>query len=274
MPAAARIRLQRGKLVSAADWHRLRDLGNQLLNVPRPAAHRSLQGQDRFAIALKQAGAARRTVLQGLHQRLVHLGIESGDRLKELATANTRLAALDLKTTDSHKVLTELLAAWPDDSNDVLRAVVSQTESIREALGELNEPARSNLKAGVHHATVGAEVRDHLGMLEGRLAAAENEQPLTKDWILSWNRTAQQLIQRLIVQPPAPSPTAPSPGLPPSAAQPTRQPLSNAVLLKARVNPADGEAVSQFLADVRKALATQGGAKSINVVVVREEDVE
>ena len=272
MPAAARIRLQRGKLVSAADWHRLRDLGNQLLNVPRPAAHRSLQGQDRFALALKQAGGARRTVLQGLHQRLVHLGIESGDRLKELAAANTRLAPLDWKTTDSHKVLTELLAAWPDEGDDVLRAVVSQAESVRDALGELNEHARSNLKAGVHHATVGADARDHLAMLEGRLAAAQNEQPLTKDWIRSWNRTAQQLIQSLIVQPPVPLPPAPAPGLPPSAPRPTNQPLSNAVLVKARVNPTDGDALSGFLTEVRKALIAQG--KSINVVLVREEDPE
>ena len=56
MPQTTRVRLQRGKLVSAADWHRLRDLGNQLFEEPRPPAHRSLQGQDRFAAALRAAG--------------------------------------------------------------------------------------------------------------------------------------------------------------------------------------------------------------------------
>ena len=116
MPQTTRVRLQRGKLVSAADWHRLRDLGNQLFEEPRPPAHRSLQGQDRFAAALSERGQAKRTVLQGLHSRLVHLGVEQGDRLTELSTANTRLGALAQTTTDSHKVLAELLAAWPDDS--------------------------------------------------------------------------------------------------------------------------------------------------------------
>src|SRR5439155_18689034 len=84
MSATVRIRLQRGKLVSAADWHRLRDLGNQLFSVQRPPAHRSLQGQDKFATALRQAGQEKRTVIQqGLHQRLVHVGVDQGERLKE-----------------------------------------------------------------------------------------------------------------------------------------------------------------------------------------------
>jgi len=85
-----------------------------------------LQGQDRFAIALKQSGEGKRTVLQGLHERLVHLGVTAGDRLKEVATANTRLAALGQATADSYKVLTELLAVWPDDASDPMRSVVQQ----------------------------------------------------------------------------------------------------------------------------------------------------
>lgn len=273
MPATARIRLQRGKLVSAADWHRLRDLGNQLLGVARPPAHRSLQAQDRFSAALNQAGAQRRTVLQGLYQRLVHLGVEGGGRLTEIATANTRLAALALTTTDSHKVLTDLLAAWPDEAADALRDVTNQAEAVRDALGELNEHARTNLKAGVNHQTVGGEARDHLDLLDGHLSAAQAEQPLTKEWIQSWNRTAQKLIQRLIEQPPPPPPEPPGP--PPPAPPPVPQPPTppSAVLVKGRVDPSDGDAVSQFLADVRKALASQG-SKSINLALVREDDPE
>ena len=163
MSQTTRIRLQRGKLVGAADWHRLRDLGNQLFELPRPAAHRSLQGQDRFTTELRAKGQQKRTVLQGLHTRLVHLGVDKGDRLTELSTANTRLGPLAQNTTDTHKVLTELLAAWPDDASDALRIIVPQAETLRDVLGELNEHARANLAAGVNHPVVGTEVRGHLG---------------------------------------------------------------------------------------------------------------
>lgn len=268
MPQATRIRLQRGKLVSAADWHRLRDLGNQLFEVPRPPAHRSLQGQDRFTSSLRTKGQAKRTVLQGLHSRLVHLGVEQGGRLNELSTANSRLAALAQTTTDSHKVLTELLAAWPDDASDPQRTIVQQAESIRDALGELNEHARSNLKSGVNHAAIGMEVRGHLSVLDGRLAATQAEQPVTKDWISTWNKKAQELIKRLIEQPQPPTP--PVPPLPPV---PPPVPPPRAVIFKARVDPTNADAISSFLAQARKALATLG-KKPINVVLIREEDEE
>ena len=140
MPPSTRVRLQRGKLVSPADWHRLRDLGSHLFNEARPPAHRSLQGQDRFAKTLRDQGQARRTVLQALHTRLVHLDVEGGDRLKEIATANARLSPLALTTTDSHKIFTDLLAAWPDDALDPIRAVVQQADVIR---GHARRPQRS-----------------------------------------------------------------------------------------------------------------------------------
>lgn len=272
MSQTTRIRLQRGKLVSAADWHRLRDLGNQLFEEPRPAAHRSLQGQDRFTAALRTRGQAKRTVLQALHTRLVHLGVEQGDRLKELSTANARLGPLAQTTTDSHKVLSELLAAWPDDASDALRTIVQQAESLRDALGELNEHARANLKAGMSHPAVGAEVSGHLSALAGRLAAAQAEQPLSKDWISTWNKKAQELIKRLIEQPQTPQPPQPPTGggvQPPVPPPPT--PCS--VLVKARVNPTDADAISAFLADVRKAL-TEQGTKPISVALVKTEENE
>jgi hypothetical protein len=267
MPPTTRVRLQRGKLVSAADWHRLRDLGNQLFEEPRPPAHRSLQGQDRFAAALRGRGQAKRTVLQGLHSRLVHLGVEQGDRLTELSTANTRLGAVAQATTDSHKVLSELLAGWTDDNSDAIRSIVQQAETIRDALGELNEHARAHLKAGVQHAAIGVEVRGHLSALEGRLAAAQAEQPLTKEWISTWNKKAQELIKRLIEQPQPPTP--PEPPQPPIVAPSAPR----VVLLKVRVDPSDADAISSFLAQARKALSDQSG-KSINVVLTREEDAE
>lgn len=276
MSQTTRIRLQRGKLVSAADWHRLRDLGNQLFEVPRPAAHRSLQGQDRFTAELRAKGQSKRTVLQGLHSRLVHLGVDRGDRLEELSAANTRLGPLAQTTTDSHKVLTELLAAWPDDTSDALRTIVQQAETLRDALGELNEHARANLEAGVSHPVIGTEVRGHLSALEGRLAAAQAEQPLTRDWIATWNRKAQELIKRLIEQPQPPGVPQPPLGTPRSP-----QPLAGrgpevtprAVLLEKRVNPTDADAISDFLAEVRRTL-TQQGTKPISVALVRTEELE
>lgn len=276
MSQTTRIRLQRGKLLSAADWHRLRDLGNQLFEEPRPAAHRSLQGQDRFTAALRTKAQSKRTVLQGLHTRLVHLGVEQGDRLAELSTANTRLAPLAQSTTDTHKVLSELLAAWPDDASDAVRTIVQQAESIRDALGELNEHARGNLKAGVNHPVVGTEVRGHLSALEGRIAAAQAEQPLTKDWVTTWNKNAQELIKRLIEQPQAPA--GPQSGLPAQnvsggVASAVVAPPGRSVLVKARLNPADADGVSSFLAQVRKALTEQGN-KPIRIALVRTEPEE
>jgi hypothetical protein len=280
MSQATRIRLQRGKLLSAADWHRLRDLGNQLFEEPRPAAHRSLQGQDRFTATLRTKGQAKRNVLQGLHSRLVQLGIESGKRLLEISSANTRLGPLAQNTTDTHKVLTELLAAWPDAS-DSLRTIVQQAESLRDAIADLNDHARANLNAGVNHPVVGSEVRSHLSGLEGRLAAAQAEQPLTKDWVATWNKKAQELIKRLIEQPQPPvvqaspvgSSTSAAAAPPPAPSGSSSQLAPRNVLLKRRVNPNDADAISDFLAEIRKAL-TEQGTKPISLALIRTEDSE
>jgi hypothetical protein len=267
MSPTIRIRLQRGKLVGAAEWHRLRDLGNHLFGISRPPANRSLQGQDRFATALKEQGQAKRTVLQGLHERLIHLGVEQGARLAEIASANSRLAALALSTTDSHKVVTELLAAWPDDASDPLRSVVQQAEALRDALGELNEHARSSLQAGVSHPSVGAEAAEHLSSLSGRLCAAQAELPFDGPWVQDWSKKAQVLIHQLIARPQVVD--APVIQAPKAGEQP--KPSARAVLANARINPKDAQAVSDFLEQVRRAVAQQSG-KSIHLVVLREED--
>lgn len=258
MPPTARLRLQRGKLVSAAEWHRLRELGDHLFNVDRPSPHRSLQGQDRFAAKLKECGQAKRAVVQRLHERLVKLGVDAGERLKELADANARLAPLGQSTLDSHKVLTELLALWPDNPGDPLRSIVQEADVITVALGDLNEHARANLGAGAQHGSFGTEVREHLATLASRLAAAQAAQPLTKDWIQSWNRTAQDLTRKLIEQP---------------AATPTPAPRPRAVLCKARLDPGDEAAVSAFMKEVGKAIAKAGSGR-ISLKLVQEEDGE
>ncbi|MDQ3363903.1 MAG: DUF6079 family protein [Myxococcota bacterium] len=280
MSPTTRIRLQRGKLVSAADWHRLRDLGNQLFDEPRPAAHRSLQGQDRFMAALRAKGQTKRTVVQGLHARLVHLGLAKGDRLTELSTANTRLAALAQSTTDSHKVLSELLAAWPDDASDPVRAIVQQAEALRDALGDLNEDARATLTAGGGHAEIGTEVHSHQVALEGRLAATQAEQPITKEWIASWNKKAQELIKQLVARPQQPVGgggvvSTGSGGVSTSGGNVTPggsvQPAPNSVLVTKTLDPTDADEVSSFLAEVKKALGSQG-TKPITVTLVRTKE--
>jgi hypothetical protein len=267
MPQAARIRLQRGKLVSAADWHRLRDLGDQLLGVPRPPAHRSLQSQDNFIKSLHDKGEGRWRILQALHTRLVGLGVEQGERLREVLVADTRLSVLVQSTTDSYKVGTELLAAWPDNAPDPVRAIVQQAESILDALSELNEEAWSHLKAGISHPTVGIEVLDHLSALDRRLAAAQAQQSLTHSWVATWNSKAQSLVGSLIAQRPATEPIAPIPAGT-ALVLPT---ASRSVLLEARLNPLDADAISSFLAQARKALSEQG-TKPISVVLVRKEE--
>ena len=173
-------------------------------------------------------------------------------------------------TTDSWKVLTGLLAVWPDDASDPLRGLVQQAEAIRDALGELNENARKNLKFGVNHPAVGTEVCDHLGALDQRLSAMQAEQPLACDWVQTWNQKAQELIHRLLERP-APL-ASPAPELPrPPDAFLSPVPHASSILLETRLNPIDADAVTGFLAELRNSLAAQGG-REIHVVVRREED--
>jgi hypothetical protein len=273
MPPSIRIRLQRGTLIEAADWHRLRDLGNDLFGHKRPPAHRSLQTQDRFAEELHAHGQAKRNTIQALYQRLIHLGVTRSERGEELSTANTRLAALQSKTTDSTKTLTQLLAAWPTDGSDPLCAVVRKAEDIRDALAELNEHARKNLEAAKTHATLGPPVQDHLTLLERHLAGTQAELPLTAAWIKKWNADAQALVQRLLEQPAPPRATGGGGtiGQPP---EPTLvvAPLlpKSAILCVGRLDPSDPDAVEAFLANVRQALVELGGGH-VQVAVVRQE---
>lgn len=275
MPQAVRVRLQRGTLVGAAEWHRLRDLGSQLFGLDRPPSHRSLQGQDRFAARLKEAGRARRVVLQGLHELLVkELGVEGGERLRELATANERLAPVAHTTTDSFRVLTELLAAWPDDASDPLRALVHQAEAIRDALGKLSESARRNLQAGASHPAVGAEARAHLDALDRLLAAGQAERPITREWIERWNKEAQALIQRLIERPvsqPEPDEPAPQPPRPPQPGPEKSAPPAAGLLCEADLDPGDPDAVSGFLVRVRQALSGLGSG-AVRLALIRRDD--
>jgi hypothetical protein len=263
------IRLQRGKIVDAAAWHRLRDLGPDLLNAQRPEAHRSLQAQDRFAAELQKLGRERRTVLQAVHERIVSLGVSQGGRLGEIATANERLAPLARDTRDSSAVLLALLEAWPEEGADPVRMLVKRIEPLRNALSEIDERGVATLRTGAGDSGAAAQARDHVAGLEDRLTASDVDRPVTIEWVRSWNKTAHGIIQKLVVRPvPEPPPDErprPEPPLP----APPRPGVR--VLHEARIDVEDPDAVSQFLADVRRVLGAVGKGM-IRLVLRREED--
>lgn len=264
MPSGARIRLERGRVVAAPDWHRLRDLGSDLLGASRPAATRSLLTQDRYASILAAKGRERRDVLQSVHERLVRLGVDPGAaRTTEIATANARLAALVQSSTDSHRLLSEFLAAWPEEEPASLRILTGRIEAIRDALAELDEHARGHLRAAIAHPVLGGEASAHLEDLDQRLSASQADSPLTREWVATWNRAARDLVGRLVARPAPLPPPAPDPvPLPPRPAR--------SVLVRKRIRPGDASALDRFMNEVRSVLSRLEG-DDVEIVLLREE---
>lgn len=282
MPATVSVRLQRGTLLGAAEWARLRDLGYHLFGLPRPPANRSLQAQDRFAEQLRKEGSSKRQTIQALHERVMHLGAEKGRRLDELAQANERLAPLAQSTTESHKVLSALLALWPDDTADPVRTVVFQAAQTRDALTEVTDSLLDNLRAGASNAVVGPEVQAHLATFIERLEAAHAAQPITREWVRDFVTVGQKLVQRLIEVPKV-APIAPATPATPSTAPPDTTPAvvtppnvtppeghaPAAVLLTQKVKTGDADELGAFVGALRAALQKQGG--TLKVTVTTEE---
>jgi hypothetical protein len=269
MPTSVPVRLERGKLVDAAQWSRLRELAVQLLGLPQPPAQRSLQQQDKLAAAMRQRGVERKSALSGVYERLWHLGVEGGPRRDEIAMANERLGPLAQQTTDSYGVLTGLLGKWPDRADDPVRAVVQGIEQAREALASLDDRARDHLAKGRGHAAVGALVANHLDALVAYVTAASAERPLTKAWVTGWNRHAEELISQLIAAPlPAPGPVPPGP-LPPGPVTPAPPP--DRVLHDAKISLTNKAAVSDLVSTLKTKLERAVGGK-VRVVITREDD--
>jgi hypothetical protein len=272
MPASAAVRLERGKLVGPAEWSRLRELAVHMLELPQPPSQRSLQQQDKLAVAMRQRGIERRQVLSGVYQRLGHLGVESGDRRNEIATANERLAPLAEHTTDSFKVLTALLAKWPDQADDPLRAVVQGIEVARAALAQLDDRARDHLAKGHGHPTVGPLATEHLESLASYLSAASAERPITATWITTWNKRAQELIAQMISAPgrgPAPGP-GPGPGPGPVPPKPPAPPPER-ILYNDVVTVGVKSAVNDALATIKAKLDAAPRGR-VRVTITREDD--
>lgn len=271
MSPSIQVRLERGSLVGHAEWGRLRDLGQQLFGLDKPAPHRSLQIQDRFAAQLRERGQTKRIALQGLHSRLVQLGAEGSDRTTEIAAASERLAPLAISTTDSFSTLTQLLGKWTDDASDPLRALIDDVDAIGGALDKLNENARKNLRSGASHPVVGSETVDHLAKLDACLAARQAERPLTSVWVEDWNKRAQELVHALLQQPadPGGGDSPPRPDLPEPADAPA---ASSSVLCSTALDPRDAAAVGGLLEEISGALAKLPDGRVR--VVVRVEEAE
>ena len=194
-PVGTPIRLQRGRLVAAADWQRLRELGQQLFDIPQPPSHRSLQIQDRFVSDLIRAGRERRTTIQNLHHRLVNPGPGAGSAPhRAVRTRNTRLAPLDTKSTDSWQVLADLAAQWPDPSPGPLGEVVKKASALHGAVNLLQDATRTTLQGGFHH----AGVREHLADLDTCLSASQSDRQVDAAWITTWNQKAERLLGEIV----------------------------------------------------------------------------
>ena len=209
--------------------------------------------------------------MEGLHERLVHLGA-TGARSAEVGNANDRLKALSRPTTDSHKVLTELLAAWPDQVEDPLRAVVQGAPALLDALAKLDDGARAHLEKGRSHPTVGAAVAAHLDELVAALAMASAERPVTGEWIGGWNRRSQELIASMIathgtVEVTLGAVTAKGTGAIGPSPQP---PDAGRVVYAETVNLAAKAAIPNLVAAIRGAL--EGRRGRVRVTITREDD--
>lgn len=285
MPTSARIRLQRGQLVSTAEWHRLRDLAQQLFGLAQPPAQRSLHAQDALHRTLFDKAVQKRQGLQGVRERIQTFDIPDGARLDALATAHERLRPQGRLTPDSYNQLRHLLAAWPDRNDDPLRVLVQQIDLQVEALDALDATAYSQLRRGLQHATLGPLVHKHLDALHEVLRAEQQVRALSKAWVQGWNQEARALVDRLLEQlttaqlpPTAGAPVAPSPGtwatdatafapavgmdvtsqfLPSHPPMPGVPAEVGEALLTQQLDPSDPDAVSDFLAAVRRTLGAQ-----------------
>jgi len=264
--ASTPIRLERGKLLDAAAWSRARELGQALFGCKLPPAHRSLQTQDGYCTELKELGVEHRQALQGLHTLLAGFEVEEGARAQDVKEANARLAPLAREGSDSFDLLTELLAKWPDDGDDPLRKLVMEAATLRDAVSEIDETARTNLRAGVKHAEHGQSVREHLDKLDRLLSSRDHERPLTKSGAAEWNRQAQEWVHKLIeiIYEPTPTPTP----------DPTeKMPTSVLVRDREKLDLGDPDAVGLFVGALRTDL-TALGADLVRVDVIVHPEPE
>lgn len=261
--------LERARLLSVAEWSRVRELGPSLFpGLEGPSANRTVAGQDAYAEALRRRGRDARMALTTAHKEIAAILGEdeagTSSRLRVNREAHTRLGAL-AKTQDSFSTLRELLDAWPDDASDEHRAVardaggwVSAVESIHRGSVE----ALLDVPDG--HELVG-EARAQVAGLRAMLR--DDGEALVRARIEAWNTSAQELIRRIVrvVPPPRPQSSRPPPPRTPSPLPPTQASVHEATL-----DASDADALADFWRDARRKLQDSGRA-IVRLRVVAED---
>lgn len=262
--------LERAPLLEPAEWARIRDLLGKLLGAALSPAHRSVSEQDKLLVdAQKQLGEARRRSLRELHELLVGLGAGESTRTRELADAIRRLAPLAATSTDSHGVLRELLAQWPDDATGA-RDAVRTADAVRDAVRAVESNVVEVLRHATEHAELGTEVQGALGELN-MLLGAGTAAALSRSAVDAWNGRARDLMRKLVSRPVPPREQPPLPPLP----EPPRKPLSQPprppevqMLCEDRVvDLDDSTSVAEFLEDLRHKMRAIGG-RGVPVTVI------
>ncbi|MFO0646011.1 MAG: DUF6079 family protein [Polyangiales bacterium] len=273
--AAPALTLQRASLVEPAEWSRLRELGPDLFGTEKPATHRTLAEQDRFAAVLRGHARTLREKLQSVHARVARHEAQPTRRKTELADALARLAPLVEPGTDSCAMLRALLQRWPDDNVDLTRTAIRRLPSIAQALDSIDERTRNLLITLRGNARWSTEAGALLSTLNGYLADSEQERALTPTLITEWNELAHSFVTRALEEPvdvPAPPPPPPPP--PPPIVQPPipEAPLSKGEVIRfEHVDLTDGDALGDFWRDLRERLRQTGlDAAEVEIVVRRK----
>jgi hypothetical protein len=192
------VRLEKAELLDLSAWSRARALAHQALHVTPGDSHRSLSAQDRLAADLATNAKRAREALGTLHAKLVTLGADGSDRQAEVKALLEKLAPLVKTGTDSHKLLTEWLAGWPEEGkDDSLRAALRAVTANNEALDELDATSRGHLLKA-RNSRFAARIVAVLDELDERLRAREQVRPLRTEDIERFNKAARQIVSDLL----------------------------------------------------------------------------
>lgn len=263
--AGARVvTLQKAELLSLPQWSRARLLGEQLLGVRSPDAHRSLSAQDALASALERAAQDARRELDALRSDLSRLGALEGERVAELQRLRDLLAPLTTPGADSHARLAAWLEAWPTEDAS-LRTQLRSRHDNRTALDELNRTSRKHLLAA-QGGRLAARVADVLGELDERLVSTEHVRPLRRVDVAAFNDKAGDIVNDLL------KPDLVDPGGPTPDPRPRPRPAPGRTRQQTALNKPSADDLRSLLDELLE-LQAQGRLVSVDLttVVVAEE---
>ncbi len=251
------LRLVRAPLLDPAAWSAALDLGSSLFGLPRPASLRVLSAQDAWAKQLREAGRERRQLLGRQRELLGQWVDPQAPRCLRLRAASERLVAVDDGSTDSYRLLTALVAAWPADSADPLRETVRGAGEQLAVLDRLDQNAVHQLRAGAGHSTLGPAAGEQMAALGSLLAADELLRP---DTVLDWNQASRELVLAMLkpIEPPPPPDPIP---VPPVVVDPTPIPpaIAAVTLIQDRSVSIDDNDLAAFARELVAGLKGQEG---------------